>query len=256
LGDSAQAPPISGELLRQSVPAKLRIWFFHEGKGWAKAGADVPLDARLIAPPQPATAQPSTDSGTGAAGASSFVTMSIAGLPTLGMEEAPLVLVEFTDFRSPACVRFQTDVFPRLKSAYVDACKLRILTRILPTTEPMDASVARAAWCANAQGKYWEMRERLFASKGALSSQTALQAANAARLDPIRFAACFSDAQAANAILKEGAEAKAAGILAAPAFILGQSAAGRVAGIKFTGELTFEMLAAEIEKSLGPGGRQ
>jgi protein-disulfide isomerase len=257
LGDSAQAPPISGELLRQGAPAKLRIWFAREGKAWTKAGADAPLDASLVEPRQQTTAPPgmNTEVGAGtAAGASPFVTVSISGAPALGVEKAPLVLVEYTDFRSPAAVRFQTEVFPRLKSAYVDTGKLRIVTRVLPSAEPVEDSVARAAWCANAQGKFWEMREKLFASGGALSLETSQQIASAVALDAANFTACFADAQAANAILKDQAEAKGAGIIAAPTFILGQAAAGRVAGVKFTGEPTFENLAAEIEKSLMPGG--
>jgi hypothetical protein len=43
LGESAQAPPIGSAVLRGTPPPKLRIWFHRGGRGWAVAGADVPL---------------------------------------------------------------------------------------------------------------------------------------------------------------------------------------------------------------------
>lgn len=43
LGESAQAPPISRAVVRGTPSPKLRIWFYRDGKGWAVAGADVPL---------------------------------------------------------------------------------------------------------------------------------------------------------------------------------------------------------------------
>lgn len=75
-----------------------------------------------------------------------------------------------------------------------------------------------------------------------------------AALDATKFRACFAAAQAGNAVLKHGAEAAKAGITTTPVLVLGQSAAGMVAGVRLTGELTFEQLAAEIEKNLASGG--
>ncbi|QIF05181.1 thioredoxin domain-containing protein [Roseimicrobium sp. ORNL1] len=262
LGDSAQAPSIDGELLRQSgQPPRLRIWFAREGEAWVKAGADVPLDMHLVTPElvsrTPSDGGAVAGSPVDAAPASPFVTLHVAGGPSLGSEKAPLTLVEFTDLRSPACARFQSEVLPRLKSAYIDTGKLRLITRVLPSSSisPED-SLARAAWCAHAQGKFWAMRERLFAAGGSLSAEAVTTMSQEAQLDSARFGACFTDAQSANAVLKEQADAVKAGITTVPAFVLGSSAAGMVAGVRLDGEFTYERLAAEIEKNLASEGRQ
>jgi protein-disulfide isomerase len=259
LGDSAQAPSVDGELLRQSVqPPRLRIWFAREGEAWVRVGADVVLDMHLVGTPSPVPTVRGADaraSSANAASAPTFVTLHVGGAPSLGSEKTSLVLVEYTDLRSPACVRFQTEVLPRLKVAYIDTGKLRLVTRVLPSSgaSPEDA-LARAAWCAQAQGKFWEMREKLVASGGPWTAETAAKLSQDAALDAARFSACFADAQAGNAVLRHGAEAAKAGITTTPVLVLGQSAAGMVAGVRLTGEPTFEQLAAEIEKNLAPGG--
>lgn len=259
LGDSAQAPSIDGELLRQSGrPPELRIWFAREGEAWVKAGADVPLDMHLMAPELGARTTSIAGAGTpvDAAPASPFVTLHIAGAPSLGAAKAPLALVEFTDLRSPACVRFQSEVLPQLKSAYIDTGKLRLVTRVLPSSGVSEDALARAAWCAHRQGKFWEVREKLFAATGLLSVEAVGKMSQEAQIDTATFGACFTDAQSANAVFKEKAEATKAGITTAPAFVLGSSAAGMVAGVRLDGELTYERLAAEIEKNLASEGRQ
>jgi protein-disulfide isomerase len=260
LGDSVQAPSIDGELLRQSAqPPKLRIWFAREGEAWVKAGADVALDMHLVAPGL--VSRTTSVAGAGApvdaAPALPLVTLRIAGAPSLGSEKAPLTLVEFTDFCSPACARFQSEVLPRLKSAYIDTGKLRLITRVLPSSgaSPEDA-LARAAWCAHAQGKFWELREKLFTAVGSLSVEAAAKMSRQAQLDSATFGACFTEARSANAVLKEAADAAKAGITTAPVFVLGSSAAGMVAGVRLDGDLTYERLAAEIEKSMASEGRQ
>ncbi|RBP39037.1 thioredoxin-like protein [Roseimicrobium gellanilyticum] len=258
LGDSAQAPPIDGALLRRSAqPPKLRIWFAREGAAWVKAGADVPLDMHLVAPDVVSHTPSGASLPTEAAPASPLVTLRVAGAPSLGSEKAALVLVEYTDARSPACVRFQTEVLPRLKAAYIDTGKLRLVTRVLPFSgaSPED-SLARVAWCAHAQGKFWEMREKLFAAGGLLSAEAVRKLGQDAGLDAATFGACFTDAQSANSVLKESAEAAKAGITTVPGFVLGSSAAGMVAGVRLDGDLTYERLVAELEKNLASGGIQ
>src|SRR5579871_6260497 len=50
----------------------------------------------------------------------------------LGRDDAPLTMVEFTDYQCPYCRRFQAEVWPRLKRDYIDTGKLRYLARDLP----------------------------------------------------------------------------------------------------------------------------
>ena len=78
------------------------------------------------------------------------------------------MLVEFTDFQCPYCITFQREVFAALKTKYVETGKLRLFSRNVPQVfHPQAGPAAKAARCAEAQGKFWPMRERLLAAQGA-----------------------------------------------------------------------------------------
>ena len=74
-----------------------------------------------------------------------IVTISTAGAPSLGSKNAPLVLVELTDFQCPYCIKFQNEVFGPLKREYVDTGKLRIVSRNLPLPMHQYADAAARA---------------------------------------------------------------------------------------------------------------
>jgi protein-disulfide isomerase len=268
LGDSAQAPPIPEAALQGKAPSRLRIWFQREAQRWAIAGPDVPLtDER----PPPANLDgnqaaailaelheirallASNNQGGSRPLAPELVTVSTAGAPSLGAEDAPLVLVEFTDFQCAFCIKFQNEVFGQLKQKYVDTGKLRIVSRNLPLPmhEFAEAS-ARAALCAGAQGKFWPVRDRLFAANGALAPESLKEITRAAGLDAARLEECAATAETAEAVRKEMEEAKAAGIEATPTFVLGKAKGGKVMGLKIVGAQPLASFEAEIDKQLPP----
>ena len=267
LGDSAQAPPISDAVLRGVVPLKLRVLFDRSEKGWAAAGADAlltrdkPPEAigggnetsailselreihALLAGKQGGT-QPQTPE---------IVTVPIAGAPSLGNADAPLVLVEFTDFQCTFCVKFHNEAFEQLKTQYVAAGKLRVVSHHVPLPFHQFAEpAARAAHCAEAQGKFWQMRERLFAANGTLSDDTIKQAAQDAKLDMVQFEACFTSKETAAAVQNDMQQAKVVGIEATPTFVLGKVVEGTVTGLKIIGAQPFTSFEAEIKKQLPP----
>ena len=85
---------------------------------------------------------------------------------SIGREDAPLTLVEFTDYQCPFCRQFNTGVYERLKKDYIDTGKLRFISRDLPLEIHSDAMTAAAASrCAGDQNKFWEMREDLDCSR-------------------------------------------------------------------------------------------
>ncbi len=253
LGDSAQAPTIDAAVLRRAPAPRLRISFFRDGKGWAVAGGDVALNGgrpgipiAVAAPPRPPSPPPRPPS----------VTVSTAGAPSLGMADARLVLVEFTDFRDPLCLRFQKEVFEPFQHKYLETGKLRIVTRHLPRPlDPAANQAARAGFCAGVQGRFWPMRERLFAANGELPVEVIRQAAQEAALDLPQFDACLDGAESRAAIAADAQLALAAGIVRTPAFILGPADGDRVTGLQITGPVSLASLAEEIERQLASGGQ-
>ena len=266
LGDSIAAPSIDPALLQGPNPARLRISFSRNGHDWAQVGADIALVGTPPATPAAGNAEILSElraihsllaGGQRPAGAPAqrppdqIVTVAIAGAPSLGSPTAPLVLVEFTDFQCPFCMKFQNEVFARLKTKYVDSGRLRIVSMHLPLPfHPLAAPAARAAMCADAQGKFWEMRERLFAAGGKIGSEELPAIIKAVGLDEGRYALCAASPELAATLTREGQDAKAAGIEATPTFVLGTVTEGKVTGLKMIGAQPPENFEAEINRRL------
>src|SRR5579863_10175428 len=132
-------------------------------------------------------------------------TLSTSGSPILGSPNAPLTLVEFTDFQCPFCARFHSETFPRLRKAYVDSGRMRYITMDFPLTElhPDAYRAARASHCGEAQGHYWELHESLYRQRGQLGRAEILSAISGLGLNTQRFAACL-DSDANDGRIEQG----------------------------------------------------
>src|SRR5206468_10780677 len=94
----------------------------------------------------------------------------VADAPSLGRADAPVTLVEFSDFQCPFCGRFFATTLPALKQDYIDTGKLRYVFRDFPLDQlhPNARNAAAAAHCAGEQGKYWEMHDTLYRNQRTL----------------------------------------------------------------------------------------
>ena len=99
------------------------------------------------------------------------VRASLADAPALGRPDAPVTLVEFSDYQCPFCGRFFSATLSTLKRDYIDTGKVRYVFRDYPLAQihPQARKAAEAAHCAGDQGKYWEMHDRLFRNQKALT---------------------------------------------------------------------------------------
>jgi predicted DsbA family dithiol-disulfide isomerase len=119
--------------------------------------------------------------------------------------------------------------------------------------EPFNSSAelaARGAVYSRTQDKYWPLREKLLAPDVALSPSALAKMAADVGLDPAKLAANSSTGETDDALKKARADARAAGIDSAPAFVLGRETDEIVTGIKMAGAQTFERMAAEVHKLL------
>jgi len=122
----------------------------------------------------------------------SYVRYDIAteGYPSLGPEDAPITVVEFSDFQCPFCKRFHQETYQALLEAYPD--QIRFVYRNLPLTSihPDAFPAAVASLCAEEQNAFWEYHDKLFTGE-LLGREVYLQYAADLDLNTEEFTACL-----------------------------------------------------------------
>ncbi|HYB22256.1 MAG TPA: DsbA family protein [Solirubrobacteraceae bacterium] len=168
-----------------------------------------------------------------------------------GRVDAPVTMVEFTDYQCPYCRRFQAQTWPLLKHRYIDTGKMRFIVRDFPLEFHSSAKpAAEAAHCAGEQGRFWPMHEALLRSDMKLDEASLAGEARALGLDLGHFRACVVQAKYAGAIERNAEEASALGVRGTPTFIVGRATAGSLDGERFSGALPYEDFAAVIDRLL------
>lgn len=169
-----------------------------------------------------------------------------------GADGAPVTIIEVSDFQCPYCRDFATNTYARVDSAYVRTGKARIIYINLPLSSHREAyGAAEAAMCAGAQGKFWPMHDRLFATQREWSGQADAaqrfeRLAQALQVDMAAYRDCTANDRTAPIIINDAMQAAEAGIRGTPAFIL-NSAGGQRA---LSGAIPFEQFAAEMDALL------
>lgn len=168
-----------------------------------------------------------------------------------GRGDAPVTVVEFTDYQCPYCRRFQGETWPLLKRQYVDTGKVRFIVRDLPLEFHSSARpAAEAAHCAGEQGRFWPMHEALLKSATKLDEDSLAGQARALGLDMGQFRACVTGAKYSAAVERNAADAAALGVRGTPTFIIGRAADGELDGERLSGALPYQDFAAAIDRSL------
>lgn len=80
----------------------------------------------------------------------------------LGDVDAPVVLIEYADYRCPYCATFSRESFPKLKKKYIDTGKLRLEWRDFPVFGDESMKGAMAARAAGEQGHYWDYHDAMY----------------------------------------------------------------------------------------------
>ena len=151
------------------------------------------------------------------------VVFSIANDPSKGNADAPVTIVEFSDYQCPFCGRHFRQTFSQLDRDYIATGKVKYVFRDFPIERihPQAFKASVAANCAGEQGKYWPMHDRLFANQKDLEPGALKKHADAVGVDSAVFEACFeSDVHDAE-IKQDLAEGQKAGVRGTPTFFLG-----------------------------------
>jgi protein-disulfide isomerase len=153
------------------------------------------------------------------------VTMSVGDGPSLGNKDAPVTIVEFSDYQCPFCRKHFTSTFAALKTGYIDTGKVRYVFRDFPleSIHPYARKAAEAAHCAGDQGKYWEMHDTMFANQGALKTDHLRNFARTMKLDLEAFNVCLDSGKYAKKVEADVAAGSAAGVTGTPGFFIGRT---------------------------------
>lgn len=191
--------------------------------------------------------------GQAAAAPDDKVSMTFAtGGFSIGKADAPLVLVEYTDYQCPFCQQFHNTAYAQLKANYIDTGKVRFVSRDFPLDfHENSRRGANAARCAAEQGKYWEMRHAMIVNASQLQADKLSNYAANVSIDVKKFQACVDADRFKSAIDKDIAEGTAAGVNGTPSFILGRVSGGKIEGVRLVGAMPYEQFDAKIQELLG-----
>ena len=139
--------------------------------------------------------------------------------PTKGREDAPITIVEFSDFQCSFCRKFWKETLPKIEAEYIKAGKLRFVYRHLAVLGPVSDRAAEGAECAGEQGKFWTFHDRLFEKAGRLAFTDA-RLMEELRLDATAFEACIGSGRHRDQILRESALARRLGATGTPTFLI------------------------------------
>jgi len=177
--------------------------------------------------------------------------LDLSGVNMLGSKDAPLTLVEFTDYQCPFCQHFHTTVFNDLKKNYVDTGKLRFYSRDLPLDIHSNAlRAAEAARCAADQGQFWALRDAMGSNPDKLDMESLAGFAGGLKMDVGAFRSCVQSEKYKNAVQTDTLEALKIGADGTPAFVIGRSTPEGVDGELMVGAMPYPMFEEKL-KALG-----
>lgn len=140
------------------------------------------------------------------------------GAPATGAADAPVTIVEFTDYQCPYCHRAQT-VIDEVLRRY--AGKVRLVHLDFPLDgHPEAVPAARAARCAGEQGRFWEYHRGLMTQPGSLDAADLRSRAAALRLREDAFASCLASDRHDAAIQSELQHGSDLGVTGTPAYFV------------------------------------
>ncbi|MGA9722536.1 MAG: thioredoxin domain-containing protein [Candidatus Binatus sp.] len=138
--------------------------------------------------------------------------------PALGAKDAPITIVEFADFQCPYCKATEATL-TQLRTKYGDKIRLVHMDFPLPFhSHSLDA--AKAARCANDQGKFWPYRNALFADQAKLAPTDLKTTAKTLGLNTAKFDTCFDSAKYDSLVKADQAAGEKAGVDGTPAFFI------------------------------------
>ncbi len=162
--------------------------------------------------------------------------------PVFGPDDAPITIIEFSDYQCPYCRKWHVEVLPRLLEAYPD--QIRLVYRDFPLTNIHENATpaAAAANCAGEQDQYWAFNEALFSMRNDLNPSGYQAYAEELELDMDSFNECLESGRQNAEVQADFEYAANLGVSSTPTFF--------VNGIPVVGAQPFEAFAQLINQEL------
>jgi protein-disulfide isomerase len=142
------------------------------------------------------------------------------GRPQLGADDAPITIVEFTDYECPFCGRYIRETYPALLAEYGDRMKYVVRNFPLSSIHPNARKAAEAAECAFDQGQFWEYHDVLFQNQEALDVPSLKTYADELGLDVESFSTCLDSGAKREVVAADHRDALAHGVNGTPTFFV------------------------------------
>jgi len=163
--------------------------------------------------------------------------------PSRGPTNAAVTIVEFSDFQCPYCGR-EYPVIERLMKEYEG--KLRLVFRHYPLDfHPFAQKAAEAAACAQDQGKFWELHDKMFSNQGKLAVADLKGYAKSLGMDATKFDKCLDSGEKKTLVDDDLKAGSAAGVSGTPAFFIN--------GIFVNGAQPYEHMKQAVDRELRKG---
>ena len=175
--------------------------------------------------------------------------VSVDDDPVLGSADAPVTIVEFSDYECPFCGRNFAQTYPELKKTYIDTGKVKLVFRDFPLGFHQKAiPAAVAANCARDQSDdatYFAYHDKLFANQEKLGQEFFVSLAKELSLDETAFTTCLASGKFDAEIKKDMEDGAKYGVNGTPAFFIN--------GWLLSGAQPFPAFQELIEQELGGG---
>jgi protein-disulfide isomerase len=174
------------------------------------------------------------------------VTVATDGAPSMGPDDAPVTIVEFSDFECPYCARV-VPTLERVREEYGDNVRIVFMQYPLPNHSKA-RKAAEAGLCAGDQGKFWEMHDSMFATQRALGVDQLKAKAESLELDLEAFNECLDSGRHAARVDADLVAGRKAGVSSTPSLFIN--------GRAVIGAQPFEAMAEVIDDELRRAGIQ
>lgn len=181
----------------------------------------------------------------GVSGGGTTSTSLVDDDPSFGPPDAPVTIVEFSDFYCSFCTRFATETLPKIRDHYGDM--IHFVYRDLPIIGgQISVEAAIAGNCAHDQGQFWEFHNILFSHNAARGRESYISFADELGLDTDAFTVCLDDKAKLDEVTLDLIDGQTLGIQGTPKFYIN--------GKSISGAQPFENFKLVIDAELKKAG--